>query len=98
MVVRIRWSKAWIPDLSPTVETAPLRLDKLAVVAAALLMPSALVAFTLAFWSVASGLHWTGDFFLSSGLFSHWQVWICTSGVLLFLARLLDKYATEPRR
>ena len=97
MVVRIRWNKSWIPAPATPTQIASVRLDKLAVVAAALLMPSALVAFTLAFWSVASDLHWTSGFFLTSGLFSHWQVWICTAAVLLLVARLLDKYASDPR-
>jgi hypothetical protein len=96
MVVRIRWNKVSIS--APANEfrnRSSLRLEKFALLAAALLTPSALVAFTLAFWSVASDLHWTGDFFLTHGLFSHWQVWICTAGVLLFLARLLERYAPE---
>jgi hypothetical protein len=96
MVVRIRWNRVSIS--APANEfrnRSSLRLEKFALLAAALLTPSALVAFTLAFWSVAADLHWTGDFFLTHGLFSHWQVWICTAGVLLFLARLLERYTPE---
>src|SRR5947209_19575365 len=99
MVVRIRWEKAWIVNPAKQIQTArgtasSFRFEKFALIAAALLTPSALVAFTLAFWSVASDLHWAGDFFLSHGLFSHWQVWICAAAVLLFLARLLDRFAS----
>jgi hypothetical protein len=63
---------------------------------AALLTPSALLAFTMAFWIIASDLRWTGEFFLATGLFSHWQVWLCTAAILLLLSRLLDRAARRP--
>jgi hypothetical protein len=85
MVVRIRLSKR--------TETQSFRLEDAALATAALLTPSALLAFTMSFWILASDLRWTGDFFLSHGLFSHWQVWLCIAGVLLLLARLLDRFA-----
>lgn len=67
------------------------RQRRLILLLAALLTPSALLAFTMAFWIIASDLKWTGEFFLNVGLFSHWQVWLCTAGVLLLLSRLLDR-------
>ncbi len=85
MVVRIRWNA---PTLGPS-----QRNVRFALLVGALMTPSALVAFTMAFWIIASDLRWTSDFFLTTGLFSHWQVWLCTAGVLLLCARLLDHYA-----
>jgi hypothetical protein len=55
-------------------------------------MPAALLAFTLAFWGVAADLHWTGEFFISRGLFSHWQVWLFTSAVLVLGASVLNRW------
>ena len=41
-----------------------------------LLKPVALVAYVLSVWRLGADLHWTDAFFISSGLFSHWQVWL----------------------
>jgi hypothetical protein len=41
-----------------------------------LLSQTALVAFVFAAWRLGSDLNWTGEFFVSSGLLSHWQVWL----------------------
>lgn len=83
MVVRIRWN------------SRPGGVRTAALTVASLLMPSALIAFTLAFWRITADLHLTSDFFISSGLWSHWQVWLIGSAVLLVIARLLDRYARE---
>ena len=69
------------------------RLRRVASALAALLSPAALVAFAVSFWSIAADLHWTNDFFVSTGLFSHWQVWVITASLLLISARLLTRYA-----
>jgi hypothetical protein len=68
------------------------RHNTFALACAALLMPAALLAFTLAFWGVAADLHWTGEFFISRGLFSHWQVWLFTSAVLVLGASALNRW------
>lgn len=59
---------------------------------AALMTPSALVAFTMAFWRIASDLRWTGAFVISTGVFSHWQIWLVNAGVLSVLASALNRY------
>ncbi len=87
MVVRIRWRR-WQ-------EWRLLRPEKLALAIASLLTPSALLAFTTAFWIAASDMRWTSQSFPSHGLFSHWQVWLGIAGVLLLIARLLDRYASR---
>ena len=86
MVVRVRWRP---PVLGEFVH----RFREAALLMAALLTPSALLAFTLAFWILASEMRWTGGFFVPSGLLSHWQVWLCAAAVLLALSRALDHYA-----
>lgn len=86
MVVRIRWNSR--PPGVPLVRTAALTM-------ASLLTPSALIAFTLAFWRITADLRLTSDFFIASGLWSHWQAWLISAGVMLALARLFDRYARE---
>jgi hypothetical protein len=72
--------------------------QSLALGLAALLTPSALIAFTISFWSIAAHLHWTTDFFVSSGVFSHWQAWLIAAAALFFTARMLNRYATREKR
>jgi hypothetical protein len=85
MVVRIRWNKYRVE------ETPQLRNAALAI--ASLLAPSALMAFTIAIWNLAANLHWTGDFFISSGLFSHWESWLIVAALMLVFSWLLNRYA-----
>jgi hypothetical protein len=71
MVVRIRWNKYRAQEIP--------RLQNAALAVASLLAPSALMAFTIAVWKLAANLHWTGDFFVSSGL---WFCWLgCSTGM-----------------
>jgi hypothetical protein len=63
----------------------------LALAVSSLLTPCALVAFTLTFWSIAADMRWSTTFFVSTGLFSHWEVWLASAGLLLLLARLLGQ-------
>lgn len=65
---------------------------RLALIAGAVLTPAALVACVLAFWRLSSDLNWTGEFAISSGLFSHWQVWIVMGVLLQFCASTLNRY------
>jgi len=85
MLVRIRFSVQ-------RREHAP-RLRNEALAVAALLTPSALLAFTIFFWNISSDLRWTTNFFVASGPFSHWQFWLAAAAALLLLARLLNRYA-----
>lgn len=83
MLVRIRWDRREKGTL--------LRRQGVASALAALLAPSALIAFTISFWSIAANFHWTSNFFVSKGLFSHWEVWLMAAAGLLAAARLLNR-------
>jgi hypothetical protein len=83
MVVRIRYSR---PRPLATFEWR-----QIAITVAALLTPCALLAFTMAFWIFASQMQWTGEFFISKGLLSRWEIWVATAAVLLVVARVLDR-------
>ncbi len=48
---------------------------RVALALSALLTPAALMAFSLAFWRFGADMRWTGQFAITEGLFSHWQVW-----------------------
>ena len=85
MVVRIRWYKYRAQETT--------HLQNAALAVASLLAPLALMAFTIALWSLAANLNWAGNFFVSSGLFSHWQSWLLVAAVMVLFAWLLNRYA-----
>jgi hypothetical protein len=82
--IRIRWTKPG--------EAYRRRKQLIALGLATLLAPAALTAFTMAFWRVAADMRWTGAFVISSGLFSHWQVWLATAAILLLFASALNRF------
>src|SRR5438067_12361588 len=85
MVIRIR--------LRTRQSLADLRLQT-ALALAALFAPSALLALTICFWSFAAELGFVSEFYVTAGLFSHWQVWFFAAALLLAGARLLTSYGT----
>lgn len=87
MLVRIRVGRPQVPYTPNATEVA--------LAFASLLVPSALLAFTLALWNIAADLKWAGRFPISSGVLSHCQVWFCMAALLLAFARLLDRYGAS---
>ena len=90
-IPRSRWSKRlYWPSLpgEPSFQTLALALSSL-------LGPCSLIAFTLTFWSIAADLRWMSNFFVSRGLFSHWQIWLVSAAVLLLSARVLSQFGDE---
>jgi len=68
---------------------------------AALLSPASVIALVLAFWRLGADLNWTGEFAISTGLFSHWQVWMALAVALQTWAAHLSKIQKKqqnPRR
>lgn len=63
-----------------------------ALAMASLLTPAAVMACVLTFWRLAADLSVTGQFPISNGLFSHWQVWLTVAATLQFSAILLNRY------
>ncbi|MDP8983331.1 MAG: hypothetical protein M3O35_22375 [Acidobacteriota bacterium] len=62
-----------------------------ALAVSALLTPVAVIALVLGLWRVGEDMGWTGDFVISNGLFSHWQVWIAMAIALQSLASMLSR-------
>ena len=91
MIVRIRLSNG------ARVRRKQRKNQHLALGMAALLTPAAVMAIVLALWRLSTDLRSTGDFPISAGLFSHWQVWLTAAAMLEFLAILLNRYGNaEP--
>jgi hypothetical protein len=83
--------------LKPELSRAVVRLRRLAAAAGALLSPAAVMALTLGCWRLAADLDLTGQFAISRGLFSHWQVWIVLAVVLQSCASRLSRYGQGGR-
>ncbi len=73
------------------------RSRELALLLSTLLTPAAVMALVLGCWRLGSDLNWTGEFAISRGLFSHWQVWIALAGVLQTCASILNRYGRGGR-
>jgi hypothetical protein len=61
-----------------------------------LMTPVAVAGYLLAAWRLGADLNWLGDFFISKGLLSRWQVWLAL-GVVTQLAANQMKRSTAPR-
>lgn len=70
----------------------------LALAAAALLVPCALMAAVLGLWRLTDDLGWTSGFSISSGPFAHWLVWVVLAVVLFAAAARLNRYGRDGSR
>jgi hypothetical protein len=66
-----------------------------ALALASLLTPVAVTACVMAFWRLVADFKSTGAFPISSGLFSHWQVWLAGAAVLQIGSILLNRYGNS---
>src|SRR5579884_2610256 len=85
MLLRIR-----IPQGRP-VQRKSGKNRHIALAAAALLGPAALMAYVLGFWRLAADMGVAGEFGIN-GIFSHWQVWMAVAAALHLIASGLNKY------
>ena len=86
MRIRIRFAQG------PTVQKKDGKNRHLAVGAAALLTPAAVMAAILGVWRICADIGLAGEFAIASGFFSHWQVWLGIAGVLQVLSMALNRY------
>jgi hypothetical protein len=91
MLVRIRLSSG------PKVHRKKRKNRHVALGLASLLIPIAVMAYVLVGWKVAAELEAAGQFPITEGLFSHWQVWMVAAGTLHAAAVFLNRYGkSEP--
>ena len=95
MFVKIRLKRG------PRVQKTAGKSRKVALAIAALLVPICVIVWVLTLWRICADLNITGRFAVSSGLLSHWQVWIAIAATLQFAVIGLNRYgrsagATEP--
>ncbi len=86
MKLRLRLSRV------PRLAEVRRRLRRTALGLAALMIPASLAAYALGFWRIAADLNLTGQFAISQGLFSHWQVWIALGALIQGTAMTLSRY------
>jgi hypothetical protein len=91
MLVRIRFGKA------TSVGTKRAKNRRVAQAIAVLLRPAALAASVLGLWRLAADFNWAGGFAISSGLFSHWQIWLGGAAVLQLCSYALNRYGRGGR-
>jgi len=92
MVVRIRFGKG------PKVQRKRGKNRRAALAFAALLTPGAVMTAVLGIWRLAADLQWASNFAIRNGLFSHWQVWMVSAGLLQTGSHLLYRYGRAPEK
>ena len=86
MVVRICFGRG------PRLQRGTGKNRRLALGFGALLTPAAVMAFVLGFWRLAADIGLTAAFGISTGFFSHWQIWVTAAGLLQWSAWALTRY------
>jgi hypothetical protein len=89
MVVRIRFGRGL------QVQRKSGKNRRAALALGALLTPAAVMASALGLWRLASDLKVAGSFGISSGVFSHWQVWMACAALLQRCAWALNRYGQQ---
>lgn len=56
-----------------------------------LMTPIALVGYVLAVWRLGADLNWLGEFFISNGVLSRWQVWLAIAIATHIAANYLNR-------
>src|SRR5258708_13211312 len=86
MRVRIRLSQG------PRIQSKKRKNQHVALALASLLTPAAVTACVMAFWRLTADFNATGAFPITSGLFSHWQVWLPGASPLQNASLLRNPY------
>ena len=92
MVVRIRFGRG------RQVLLATRKNRKLALALGALMTPGAVMASVLGLCRLTADMKLTGEFGISTGLFSHWQVWMVFAALLQGGAWILNRYGHDQAR
>jgi len=84
-----------LTDLAGTTDVQPITawLQNAAGPLSSLVRCLSLTAAVLGMWRVGCDLGWTQDFFVASGVWSHWQVWMALAAALNVVAGLILRAA-----
>ena len=74
------------------VREAILKQRRYAPVLGFLMTPFALTGYVLAFWRLGADMNWLGEFFITKGLLSRWQVWLALAIATQLLANQLNRF------
>ena len=75
----------------PAVKKLIQQPRRYAPVVSYLMTPVALAGYVLALWRIGADMNWVGEFFISSGLFSRWQIWLAIAIATQFAAKELNR-------
>jgi hypothetical protein len=91
MVVKIRFGRG------PVIMRRQGKNSRMATLAASLLTLVSISCASLGLWRLGADLNWAGDFVISHGLLSHWQVWIGAAIGVQYGCWRLTRYAKLAR-
>lgn len=89
MVVRIRLGRG------KSVSGRQAKNSRIAQLTATLLTLAAISLGSFGLWRIGGDLGWAGDFVFTSGIFSHWQIWIGAAIATQYAAWQLTSYARK---
>jgi hypothetical protein len=86
MVVRIRFG------MGRKLQHKRRKNRRVALAFASFLTPAAVMTAALGIWRLAADLQWASNFAIHNGIFSHWQVWFASAGLLQTGSHFLNRY------
>ncbi len=89
MVIKLK------PEVRRTFQKAVQNNQEVGRLLRYLINPMAVAGYALAAWRIGADLQWTDEFFISSGLLSHWQVWLALALGAQFGGAYLGRAANE---
>jgi uncharacterized membrane protein YidH (DUF202 family) len=86
------------PAITRTAAISSTIFEEATNLVGAFLTPAAVLASVMGIWRLGADLGLTGDFIVSTGLFSHWLVWMMLALVLKMTGSLIHRVAepTDP--
>jgi hypothetical protein len=93
MIVRIRLQRRSKPLPEPAPAAERVTWQEMARGLAALLSPAAAMLLALAFWRLGQDMGFAGNFFITEGPLSHWQVWFAGAAAVLATSQWLNRRA-----
>ncbi len=74
-----------------------MKRSRLAILAASVLTLVSISVASLGIWRLGTDLGWAGEFVISQGFLSHWQVWIGAAIGIQYAGWRLTRYAKTAR-